>query len=54
VRLVFLDGAQHCDRSLRGSPAIEVYERSAVHRPIENRIVTADALDVEYRSVHDL
>jgi hypothetical protein len=36
---------------LGGGTAIEIYERSAIHRPIENREVPAYTLDVEYRAL---
>jgi len=54
VRFVFLYGAQDCDGPLGGGATVEVYERPAIHRPIENREVPADTLNIEYRSGYDL
>ena len=51
---VLLDGTQHSVRSLRGSATIEIDERPAIHRPVQNGEVPADPLDIEYRTPCDL
>jgi hypothetical protein len=54
MRFVFLYGAQDGDRPLGGGPTVEVYERPAIHRPVENREVPADTLNIEYRTGYNL
>jgi hypothetical protein len=54
MRFVFLDGAEHRDGALGGGAAVEVDERAAIDRAVENRKFPPDALDVESGRLVDL